>query len=81
MSPSQKLSELDEDKRYRYFDELQLTMPGVWESMCEPVAITGVARSLSSRPHTLPTASRRTASPPSDIHAATSSWAATHSGE
>jgi len=33
MSPSQKLSELDEDKRYRYFDELQLTMPGVWESM------------------------------------------------
>jgi hypothetical protein len=33
MSPSQKLSELDEDKRYRYFDELQLTMPGVWGSM------------------------------------------------
>jgi len=33
MSPSQKLSELDEDKRYRYFDKLQLTMPGVWESM------------------------------------------------
>jgi hypothetical protein len=28
-----KLSELNEDERYRYFDALQLTMPDVWESM------------------------------------------------
>ncbi len=28
-----KLSQLDEEERYRSFDELQLTMPGVWESM------------------------------------------------
>src|SRR6201991_2360466 len=28
-----KLSEVDENERYRFFDELQLTMPAVWESM------------------------------------------------
>lgn len=27
------LSELDDAERYRYFDDLQLSMPGVWESM------------------------------------------------
>ena len=27
------LSQLDDDERYRYFDELQLSMPRVWESM------------------------------------------------
>ena len=35
-TPSQQgrqLSQLDEDERYRYFDDLQLTMPSVWESM------------------------------------------------
>jgi hypothetical protein len=35
-APSQlgrQLSQLDEAQRYRYFDDLQLTMPAVWESM------------------------------------------------
>ena len=35
-APSQQsrtLSQLDEDERYRCFDDLQLTMPDVWESM------------------------------------------------
>src|SRR5262245_28132382 len=31
--PGRKLSQLDEDERYRSFDSLQLTMPDVWESM------------------------------------------------
>jgi hypothetical protein len=30
---ARKLSQLDEAERYRYFDELQLTMPAVWQSM------------------------------------------------
>ncbi len=30
---SRQLSQLDEDERYRCFDDLQLTMPNVWESM------------------------------------------------
>ena len=28
-----RMSALDEDERYRCFDDLQLTMPTVWESM------------------------------------------------
>ena len=35
-APSQqgrRCQQLDEDERYRYFDDLQLTMPDVWESM------------------------------------------------
>ncbi|MFL6083639.1 MAG: hypothetical protein ACJ74F_10605, partial [Mycobacterium sp.] len=31
--PGRQLSQLDEDERYRCFDDLQLTMPSVWESM------------------------------------------------
>ena len=30
---SRQLSQLDEAERYRCFDDLQLTMPNVWESM------------------------------------------------
>ena len=33
LETSRQLSQLDEDERYRVFDDLQLTMPSVWESM------------------------------------------------
>ena len=32
-SAGRPLSQLDEDERYRTFDDLQLSMPAVWESM------------------------------------------------
>ena len=33
LETSRQLAQLDEDERYRVFDDLQLTMPSVWESM------------------------------------------------
>jgi len=32
-APDRPLSQLDEGERYRYVDDLQLTIPGVWKSM------------------------------------------------